>query len=183
MVLIWPFPWHLPIPPQLPVSTLIAEPGITMRRKTYEINYTQMHYIHLFRMRDTPLRSLYRLYEYTCNRIPNEIMEEGMYFFHYQTGWRVKDIPDLKDSDPLRYIILACLAEALVEAFNFKIKLGLRRGITHDKPLLIPLFREELEPPYEEPPIGVPGSSPWKRRWLSFPALLNPPILGSVSAI
>lgn len=149
-----------------------------MRRKRYEIDYTQMHYIRLFRMRDTPPRSLYRLYEYTCNRVPNEIMEEGMYFFHYQTGWRVKDIPDPRDPDPLRYTILACLAEALVEAFNFKIKLGLRRGITHDKPLLIPLFREELEPPYEEPPDWCTTVQPLEETLVIVPSLIKSPHIG-----
>lgn len=118
-------------------------------------------------MHDTPLRSLYRLYECTCNRVPNEIMEEGVYFFHYQ----LKDIPEPRVPDPLRYAILASLA--LVEAFNFKIKLGLRRGVTHDKPLLIPMFREEADPPYEEPPARCTTVQPSEEMMVIVPRLIK----------
>lgn len=152
MRLIWPFPWYLPIPPQLPVSALLEDRGIIMRRKMFDVSYTELRFVPLFCMRDTPLRALYRLYECTCTVSENETMEEGMYIFHRQPQWRIKDISDPKDSDPLRYAILASLTETMVEAFNYKIKLGLRRGITNEKPLLIASFAKESDPPYEEPP-------------------------------
>jgi hypothetical protein len=85
-----------PRPPKQPHVSLSRK--MTSRRKTYEIDYNRMHFIPLFCMRDTPLRSLYRLYEYTCTRSHNEIMEEGMYFFQRQKHWRVKDIPDPGDT-------------------------------------------------------------------------------------
>lgn len=42
--------------------------------------------------------------------------------------WLVSEIPDPQDSDPIRYAILASLAEKLAEAFNWKLELGIRRG-------------------------------------------------------
>lgn len=37
-------------------------------------------------------------------------------------------MPDPSDDDPVRYAILASLVEALVDAFNWKMQLGIRRG-------------------------------------------------------
>ena len=52
-------------------------------------------------------------------------MHEGYYFWR-QAGWR---IPDPKDPNPLRYAILASLAESMVDAYNWKISLRLRRVV------------------------------------------------------
>lgn len=86
----------------------------------------QLYYIPLFQVRDTPLRSLYRLYEDLCSR--NIIMmsyECDYYFFHAEARWQLSRIPDPMDPDPTRYALLASLAEALVSAFNWRLKLGL----------------------------------------------------------
>ncbi|EFR02854.1 hypothetical protein MGYG_05855 [Nannizzia gypsea CBS 118893] len=40
-------------------------------------------------------------------------------------------IPDLADPDPLRYAILACIAEALVLALNWRLSLSMRRNGNH----------------------------------------------------
>ena len=37
-------------------------------------------------------------------------------------------MPDPSDDDPARYAILASLVEAFVDAFNWKMQLGIRRG-------------------------------------------------------
>ena len=146
-----------------------------LRRKMTEVDYTELRYISLFRIHDTPLAVLYRLYECTCTRSHNETMEESQYLFHHQPLWRVKDIPDPKDPDPVRYAILASLAETLATSFNFKINLGLRRGITNEKPLLIAQFRHAPDPPLEEPPAWCPTVIPLKERLVLSPGLIQTP--------
>lgn len=45
-------------------------------------------------------------------------------------------LPDPQDPDPVRYAILACIAEELVDAFNWRLALGMRRkgpGIPRDE--------------------------------------------------
>lgn len=37
-------------------------------------------------------------------------------------------IPDPRDGDAVRYAVLASLMEAMVDAFNWRLELGLRRG-------------------------------------------------------
>ncbi|KAG8691517.1 hypothetical protein FRC09_011598 [Ceratobasidium sp. 395] len=55
-------------------------------------------------------------------------MLESAYFWRHG-DWPIHNIPDPKDPDPIRYAVLASLVEELVDAFNFKIELGLRRGV------------------------------------------------------
>jgi hypothetical protein len=55
-------------------------------------------------------------------------MLESAYFWRH-SDWPIKDIPDPQDPDPVRYAVLASLVEELVDAFNFKIERGLRRGV------------------------------------------------------
>ncbi|KAJ5928467.1 hypothetical protein N7466_007423 [Penicillium verhagenii] len=47
------------------------------------------------------------------------------------TGWDIKDIPDPKDPDPLRYAMIASIVEELHEAMNWRLSLGLRRNKEH----------------------------------------------------
>jgi len=91
-------------------------------------HYHQLRSIWFFTIRDTPLRSLYRLCVSTCAQEHGEIMLESAYFWRHG-NWPTRDIPDPKDPDPVRYAMLASLVEELVEAFNYKIGLGLRRGV------------------------------------------------------
>lgn len=96
------------------------------------MDYDRLRGIDLFKMRDTPLCSLYRLYELIVGRgciYLIHLVQEVTYFF-YRDGsrWSIRNIPDPKDPDPVRYAILAALVETLAEAFNWRIHLGLLRN-------------------------------------------------------
>lgn len=94
----------------------------------------QLHEIPIFRMRDTPLRSLYRLIEDVC--ACDFIMmgyECTYFFFHNESRWLLSNVPDPEDNDPVRYAMLASMVEALVDAFNWRLQLGIRRDNTLDR--------------------------------------------------
>ena len=55
------------------------------------------------------------------------------FFFHSEHSWRLSQIPDPQDPDPVRYAILASMVEALVDAFNWRLQLGLRRDKSIDE--------------------------------------------------
>ena len=60
---------------------------------------------------------------------------ETEYFFDQgRQSWRLHRIPDPKDPDPIRYAILACIVEALLDAFNFRLSKGFRRNGKHIPP-------------------------------------------------
>ena len=158
-LLLWPFPWRQRVPRPLAVDELRERRDFVGWRKTYEVDYTPLRKVSLFHARDTLLRSIYRLYEAICSNCPNEVMEEADYIFHQQPTWKLKDIPNPRDQDPVRQAVLASIVETLVQAFNFKIGIGLRRGITNTKSYLIERFAREPDPPYEkvpEWPYGLP---------------------------
>ena len=98
------------------------------------------------------MRSIYRLYEFLVLDDHIGIVRESQYFFHDEISWRLVDVPDPEDPDPERYAIIASVTDALVSSFNYKIRLGLRRGITNNKPYLIPEFKKEVNPPFETAP-------------------------------
>ena len=84
--------------------------------------------IPLFRIRNSALCSLYRLYENLCSYRINRIgSETGYFFYHPERRWALSRIPDPKYKDSVRYAILANLVDALVDAFNWRLELGLRR--------------------------------------------------------
>ncbi|KAL2827580.1 hypothetical protein BDW59DRAFT_144033 [Aspergillus cavernicola] len=105
-------------------------------------------------MRDTPLRSIYRLYElHLADRYA--LMGWETEYFFYRLDWKLRDIPDPKDSDPLRYAILASIVEELHEAVNWKLSLGLRRNRKH-------ILQEEDSEPW---PLFTPEELPdWTRK-------------------
>jgi hypothetical protein len=72
-------------------------------------------------------------------------MLESAYFWRH-SDWPIKDIPDPKDPDIVRYALLASLVEELVDAFNFKIERGLRRGVEIYESDLYELSQEENKP-------------------------------------
>src|SRR5438445_9243247 len=79
-----------------------------------------MHFFHgnkLFRVRDTPIVALYRLYECTCIRDEISIVNEVMYIF-YHNDWLLEDFPDPKDGNKARYTVLAAIMASLVRGFN-----------------------------------------------------------------
>ena len=75
----------------------------------------------------TPVASLYRMYEYFVTGYNTGLRSEIEYFFNRHT-WAVYNIPDPKDSDPVRYAILAVLTDYLVVAFNRLINRGMPRN-------------------------------------------------------
>ncbi|KAI9895098.1 MAG: hypothetical protein M1814_000323, partial [Vezdaea aestivalis] len=99
---------------------------------------------------DTPLASLYRLYVDIVVDDTTELRNEIEYFFR-QSSWRVMDLVDPKDNDPLRYAILSALPSLLVPAFNRLIE----RGLPRDAPAIIYDFEELAARPriLEEAPL------------------------------
>lgn len=134
--LLYPRPWRFqvkPLPPTHDVLTTSAKAGAPMHiASPVQRNIRQLHFVPLFRVRDTPLCSLYRLYEDLCSGDVILMGYESTYFFnHDEASWRLSQIADPKDADIVRYAVLASLVEALVAAFNWKIEQGLRRNGTH----------------------------------------------------
>ncbi|TDL27957.1 hypothetical protein BD410DRAFT_679859, partial [Rickenella mellea] len=111
--LLRPFPLQFAVPHQLSPFEILARPEIVMEYRCKVLDYALLRGVYLFSFRDTPLRSLYRLYETTCAAEHGEMMLEAAYFWRHQ-DWRIEDIPDPHDSDPLRYAIIASLVEELV---------------------------------------------------------------------
>ena len=128
MWLFWPFPWKFLLPPPFSPHEIRAHPEIVTERHFELEDYEQLREIRLFQVRDTPLRSLYRLYELLCADLPSDSMLESHYFWRTPT-WRMGDIPNPNDPDPVRQTILASLVEEMVTAYNWKIGLGMRRGV------------------------------------------------------
>lgn len=123
-LLFWPTPWYH-IPPYLSPTEIQSDPSIVGYRQT---DYYNLRGVDLFRMRDTPLCSLYRLYELLCAREHVHLVEEVTYFFYrHSHRWALCEIPDPKDPDPVRYAILASMVETLVESFNWRLGLGILR--------------------------------------------------------
>ncbi|KIM47316.1 hypothetical protein M413DRAFT_7834 [Hebeloma cylindrosporum] len=112
------------------------------------------------------LRSLYRLHDVLCANKSYYVMVEGQYFFR-RTGWRLKEIPDPKDPNPLRYAILASLVESMVESYNYKISKGARR----EKRILT---AEENKALWEDPNKPFEAAPSWTshvpplEEWTSF---------------
>lgn len=56
-------------------------------------------------MRDTPVRSIYRLYELHLSDNYELIGWETEYSF-YRRDWKLRDVLDPEDPDPLRYAVV-----------------------------------------------------------------------------
>ncbi|KAJ5165687.1 uncharacterized protein N7500_007517 [Penicillium coprophilum] len=99
-------------------------------------------------MRDTPLRSICPLYELHLADRYERIGYETEYFF-FRQNWRLRDKPDPRDLDPLRYAMLASIMEELHEAVTWRLSLSLRQNHQHvyredDGDPWPPFAREEL---------------------------------------
>ncbi|KAK2768770.1 hypothetical protein FQN54_000626 [Arachnomyces sp. PD_36] len=131
-VLLWPFPWRYSLPrPLLSVEEIERRPNIHDERQP---GIRQLYNIPVYRSRDTPLRSLYRLFEDIC--ASDFIMmgyECSYFFYHPEPRWSLACIPDPRDDDPIRTAVLASIVEALVDAFNWRLELGIRRDNTTDR--------------------------------------------------
>ncbi|KAG8741587.1 hypothetical protein FRC10_002660 [Ceratobasidium sp. 414] len=144
--LIWPLHrLHYALPPSPLPLVILAHPEIGLEYLYRDGHYHQLRSIWLFTIRDTPTRSLYRLCVSTCAQEQGEIMLESAYFWRH-ADWPMHDIPDPQDPDPVRYALLASLVEEIVDAFNFKIELGLRRGVELHETDYRALAQEENKP-------------------------------------
>lgn len=124
--LLWPFPWYFALPEPLSLQELQASPEVVDTRQS---GLRYLFEIPLFCVRDTPLRSLYRLHDDLCaNRLTLMSYECEYIFRRGSKRWLLSQIPDPQDTDPVRYAVLASLVEVLVDVFNWKMELGIRRG-------------------------------------------------------
>lgn len=151
-----PYPsWFFPIPGPFSLRALIDD----KKNGTDIINahFGDIHNLRaipIWRMRDTPLRSIYRLYELHLADHYELMGWETEYFF-FRPDWKLRDIPDPKDSDPLRYATIASIVEELHEAVNWRLSLGLRRNHEH-------VDREEDGDPW--PPFTPEDLPDWTRK-------------------
>ncbi len=134
--LLYSRPWRFqakPLPPTHDVLTAKAAAagpeGEVVSASRLQRNIRQLQFIPLFRVRDTPLCSLYRLCEDLCSGSIIPMGYESEYFFHHdEASWRLSQIADPEDADIVRYAVLASFVEVLVASLNWKIELGLRRN-------------------------------------------------------
>lgn len=76
---------------------------------------------------DTPLFTLYRLYEFLIVDHVARYRNQLEYFWR-QSDWAVSDICDSKDDNPTRYAFLACITALLFRSFNEKVGQGQSRN-------------------------------------------------------
>ena len=117
------FPEFPPLPPQ----------EIFSHRADYEKMLAKRKYAApIGATSDTPLYSLYRIYEHVVLNHNIDLRNELERFWFNR--WPVSDIPDPMDqAEPARYAVLSCIPGLLVESFNKRIKVGLHR----DSPAII----------------------------------------------
>ncbi|PGH19380.1 hypothetical protein AJ80_04021 [Polytolypa hystricis UAMH7299] len=146
-----PYPtWRFPVPEPASPQELLGNESLMLRRRYDLIN---LFAIPLWRARDTPLRSLYRMNEAMLSGEYSPVGQETEYFW-YQPSWRLASIPDPADPDPIRYAMLACLVEELVTALNWRLSLGMRRNGKH-------ILRKRNGDPY--PPYNPVSGPAWTR--------------------
>lgn len=144
--LVWPFHrLHYALPPSPAPLDILSRPDLGREYLYRDGHYHQLRSIWFFTIRDTPLRSLHRLCVSACAQEHGEVMLESEYFWRH-SNWPLRDVPDPQDQDPVRYAILASLVEEMVDAFNYRIGLGLRRGVEVYDSDYHALAREENKP-------------------------------------
>lgn len=136
-------------PPPTP-EELLAQPNVYR-----EHLFQRVHRVPKGKNEDTPLFSLYRLYEHLVLNDNVGLRNELEYFWYAK--WPVASIPDPEDPSPSRYAVLSAIPALLVESFNERIKLGLPRKADSI------VTREELEEYAKEEKLFevVPG---WTER-------------------
>ncbi|KAF9247768.1 hypothetical protein DTO027I6_8709 [Penicillium roqueforti] len=118
-------------PPPEP-EELLARPNVYRERLFQRIYRTPKD-----KLEDTPLFSLYRLYESLVLNDNIGLRNEFEYFWYAK--WPVVSIPDPQDPSKSRYAVLSAIPAFLVESFNQRIELGLPRKAD---PIM---SREEME--------------------------------------
>jgi hypothetical protein len=79
------------------------------------------------RASDTPLTRLYNLFTLirTCQY---SALSQTVSSLFKNSTWKIADVPDPRDPEPERYVVLALIVRLLVYAFNYRIKRGEWRG-------------------------------------------------------
>ncbi|KAI1288048.1 hypothetical protein F5Y03DRAFT_401863 [Xylaria venustula] len=127
LLLLWPIPWHFPC--HLPDSPHFLK----QNQKLIEQRYITSYYLKLmplWRWRDTPQRSLYRLYECFVAGEGSLVGYETEYFWKHRepTRWQPALLKDPGvHGDVERRAVIAALVQDLVASFNWRMELGLRR--------------------------------------------------------
>lgn len=81
-------------------------------------------------MEDRPLYALYRIYEHVL--LDNNIGMRNEFELFWWARWPVADIPDPGEQvDRESHAVLSCIPSLLVESFNQRVDMGLRRGEPH----------------------------------------------------
>ena len=126
--LLQPLPWRLRLSRlQLVPNELIGHPEAVEPRQD---GIMQLRCIPLFMMRDTPIQSVYRIYEFMCSGLHEQVQYETEYFY-YHPDWTLHDIADPLDKNKERYTFVASIIEALAVAFTWRLSLGLQRDRSH----------------------------------------------------
>jgi hypothetical protein len=162
--LLYPIPWSFQVPPPSAPGRLIASTGTgpVVDASLVQRNIRQLHDVPLFRVRDTPLCSLYRLHEdLRCGNIIMMGYESSYFFYHSETTWLLSQVPDPEDADLVRYSLLASFVEALVAAFNWKLEQGLRRDGSQ---VLGVGDNDSVQPVLESPPSWTSKVNPVAER-------------------
>lgn len=148
--LLWPFPaWRFPAVAPGPPSELLKRRDRLIERAD---DLIVLRRIPLWRWRDSPQRSLYRMYEAVVVDSWPMLQYEVEYFWkHGDRRWATANLYDpARDCpgpiDPQRHTIMAAIVEELVKSFEWRLSLGLRRKdpasmLDHEQ---IPLTPETL---------------------------------------
>ncbi|KAK4251978.1 hypothetical protein C7999DRAFT_36975 [Corynascus novoguineensis] len=148
--LLWPFPtWRFPATLPPPPREIMASPE-RVCCQVRDIMYLRS--MPLWRARDTPQRSFYRIYEAFCAADGRMITYETEYFWRRPgPDWATANIPDPECRDPEQYAVMASLAEVLAESFVWRLELGMRRtdrSIISRSEECPPPFAPEVPPPW-----------------------------------
>lgn len=137
------WPWHYPCSLPPPPSVIMAYPDDEYFSQHYA-SLRNLRLLPLWQSRDTPQRSFFRLYEAMCADDQDYIGYETEYFWgRDDPAWKPCKILDprlfgrLADGeDGVRQLaVLASLAEALADAFNWRMMWGMKRNGNHDNVL------------------------------------------------
>lgn len=106
------------VPDPVPPKTMLNKIWLLYSR-LISADLTNMQTIPIWRARDTPLRSLYRIAREHYAVGP----EVEHFWYQVRRPWELHGMPDPSDRDPIQYAILACIAEELVKTFNWRLSL------------------------------------------------------------
>ncbi|KAL3419985.1 hypothetical protein PVAG01_08484 [Phlyctema vagabunda] len=122
----WSWSYDYPLPEPLAPEEIIGNEALFYR---HHPNLFSLRYIPIWRIRDRPLRAIYRLYEVLMTREFDLLRLECEYMWHQPSPkWSLGSIPDPRDADPIRYAVLASIVEELVRAYNWRLRHGQRKN-------------------------------------------------------